>query len=202
MLSPRSQPRHKRYSARWQVRLDPETHAKLQELTKALHRKRAQILRYVMVWGLDHPQARTPNRQPPEGTHLVHMLAEPALLQQVREAAALQGDSVAAWVRQAMRQVTLEDFPASWLAGEMASRSHDSGHYQRRFMLRLDTETSHKLETLTRAFDRPAAEIIRQLIGQAKPEYFPRSWQMAVDERLGPQALQSHKKAIQPPGGS
>ena len=50
-------------------------------------------------------------------------------------------------------------------------------------MLRLDDETSHKLEMLTRAFGRPAAEVIRQLIGRARPEDFPQSWQMDGDEQ-------------------
>jgi hypothetical protein len=50
-------------------------------------------------------------------------------------------------------------------------------------MMHLDVGTSHKLESLIRAFDRPAAEVIRQLTGQAKPEDFPRSWHMAAEER-------------------
>jgi predicted DNA-binding protein len=176
------QPRHKRYSVRWQARLDPETHAKLQELTQTLHRKQAQILRYVMVWGLDPVQIWKPNHQRSDRTHLVHMLVDPELFQQVQTAAETHGVAVAAWVRLAMQHITLEDFPASWRAGETAPRSHESGHYQRRFMLRLDDETSHKLETLIRAFDHPAAEVIRQLIGQAKPEDFPRSWQRALED--------------------
>jgi predicted transcriptional regulator len=45
-------------------------------------------------------------------------------------------------------------------------------------MLRLDDEASEKLDTLTRGFDRPAAEVIRQLIAQAKAEDFPPSWQV------------------------
>jgi hypothetical protein len=49
--------------------------------------------------------------------------------------------------------------------------------------MRLDAVTSRKLEGLTAAFHHPAAEIIRQLITQARPEDFPQNWQMAVDER-------------------
>jgi hypothetical protein len=82
-----------------------------------------------------------------------------------------------------MRQVTSEDFPASWRAQKTTSRSHDSGAYHRRFMLRLNEETSHKLETFTRAFDRPAAEVIRQLMTQAQPRDFPQSWHLATDEQ-------------------
>jgi predicted transcriptional regulator len=189
MPPPPSQPRHKRYSVRWQARLDPETLAKLLEMAQALHRKRAQILRYVMAWGLDHPHAWTFDRQRPDRTHLVHILVEPALWQRVQEAAALHGASVSAWLRMVMRQILREDFPASWRAGETAPRSHESGHYHRRFMLRLNDETSHKLETLIRAFDRPAAEVIRQLIGQALVEDSPTSWQVAIDD---PQGSQGH----------
>jgi len=60
----------------------------------------------------------------------------------------------------------------------MASRS-----YVPESVLPHDDETPDTLEMLTRAFDRPATEIVRQLITQAKPEDFPRSWQMAVDEQ-------------------
>jgi predicted transcriptional regulator len=41
-------PRQRRYSVRQQARLDAETHAKLEALATALHRKRAQVLRHVM----------------------------------------------------------------------------------------------------------------------------------------------------------
>ena len=47
-------------------------------------------------------------------------------------------------------------------------------------MLRLDDETSSKLETLTQAFRRSKAEVIRRLIAQARPEDFPPSWRLAV----------------------
>ena len=44
---------------------------------------------------------------------LIHVLAEPALVQQLQAAAAGHGGSIAAWLRQAMRQVTPEGFPQS-----------------------------------------------------------------------------------------
>jgi hypothetical protein len=43
----------------------------------------------------------------------VGMLLEPELLQQVQETAAAHGATVAAWVRHAMREATIEDFPES-----------------------------------------------------------------------------------------
>jgi predicted transcriptional regulator len=180
---PEPQPRRRRYSVRHQVRLDAVTHAKLEALTKTFHRKRAQILRYVMQWGLAHTSGWTVDPSIPSRPHLVHMLVEPDLLQQVQDAADAHAVSVAAWLCQAVRQVTPEDFPASWRAGDIASRSHESGYYQHRFMLRLDDETLSKLETLMQTFHRSAAEVIRHLIAQAVPKDFPQSWHLAVEER-------------------
>jgi hypothetical protein len=71
-------------------------------------------------------------------------------------------------------------------------RSHESGYYHRKFGLRLDVVTWQTLETLTHTFDRPAAEVIRQLITQARLEDFPQSWQIAVAER--------QRHAVQPVG--
>jgi hypothetical protein len=138
---PEPQPHQRRYSVRCQARLDTETHAKLEELVSALHRKQAAILRHAMQWGLSHTEGWTVDVSIPDRPHLVHLLVAPDLLRQVQEAAAAHGVSVAAWLRQAMRQVTPADFPASWRAGDIATRSHDSGYYHRRFMLRLDGAT-------------------------------------------------------------
>jgi len=175
--------RHVRYSVRHQARLDAETHTKLEELAAAFHRKRSAILRYVMQWGLTQTGGWTVGRAVPGMVRTVGMLLEPDLLQQVQAAAAVHGATVAAWVCQAMRQITLEDFPGSWQAKDIQGRrprSHDSRQYRTRFMLRLDDETSNKLAILTRTFDRPAAEVIRHLIAQATPEDFPQSWRLAA----------------------
>jgi hypothetical protein len=61
-------------------------------------------------------------------------------------------------------------------------------------MLRLNEETSHQLETLTWAFDRPAAEVIRQLMTQAQPRDVPQSWHLATDvvEVLSRQARETY----------
>ena len=83
----------------------------------------------------------------------------------------------------AMRQVTLVDFPASWRVGDAVPRSHDSGYYGQRFMLRLDERTAHKLQRLVEQCGRSRAEIIRQLVAQATLEDFPTSWQLAAAER-------------------
>jgi predicted transcriptional regulator len=183
---PEPQPRQHRYSMRRQARLDAETHAKLEGLARTFRRKRAAILRFVMGWGHAQTSEWTVDPSIPDRPHLVHMLVDPELLQQVQAAAAAHGADVAAWERHAMRQVTRADFPPSWRAGEPAPRSHDSGSYGTRFMLRLDEVTSRKLATLTQTFDRSAAEVIRQLIAHATPEDFPQSWHLAMNERLAP----------------
>jgi predicted transcriptional regulator len=177
------QPRQRRYSARHQARLDAETHAKLEELANTFHQKCAAIVRYAMQWGIRHSEGWTIAPSNPASVSLVHVLVEPALLAQVQEAAARHGASVAAWVRCAMRQVTLEDFPASWRTGETAPRSHESGYYRRKYQVRLDAASSAKLEQLAQHFDTSAADIIRQLIAQSTPQDFPQSWQLAADAR-------------------
>jgi predicted transcriptional regulator len=135
--SPKPQPRQRRYRVRQQARLDRETQAKLEGLATALHRKRAATLRYVMQWGLAHTHEWTVDPSIPDRPHLVHMLVEPDLLQQVQDVAESHSVSVAAWLRQAMRQVTHKDFPPSWHAEAARggrSRSHDSRYYGQRFM--------------------------------------------------------------------
>jgi predicted DNA-binding protein len=186
------QPRQRHYSVRRQARLDAETSAQLEVLAKTFHRKRAGILRYVMQWALAHTQGWTIDPSIPNRPHLVHMLVDPELLQQVQEAAAAHGADVAAWERHAMRQVTRDDFPPSWRAEETTVRSHDSGYYDRRFQLRLDPATQRELERLMQTFGRSAADVIRQLIAQATSEDFPSSWEMTAHERRTRKAQPSH----------
>jgi hypothetical protein len=76
--------------------------------------------------------------------------------------------------------MTVEDFPASWRAGEKSSRSHDSGDDQRRSMQPLDHEIWGRLETWTHAFDQLAADAIRQLIDQATLGDVSESWQVST----------------------
>jgi predicted transcriptional regulator len=197
MTPPRApHPRHVRYSVRHQARLDAETHAKLEKLAHTFHRKLSAILRYVMQWGLTHGQAWTIDRSIPAMVHMVAMLVEPGLLQQVQDAAATHGVTVAAWVHHALRQVTLDDFPASWhaeAAQDDQRRSHDSRRYGIRFLLRLDDETSNTLGLLTRTFARSAAEVIRHLIAQATPEDFPQSWRLAAAAHRPQDARPAHR---------
>jgi hypothetical protein len=107
------QPRQRCYSTRLQARLDADTHAKLEALASACHRKRSAIERFVMQWGLTQTQGWTLDRVIPASVHLVPLLVEPAMLQQVQAAAKAHGADVAAWERHAMRHVSAEDFPAT-----------------------------------------------------------------------------------------
>ena len=68
--------------------------------------------------------------------------------------------------------------------------------YDRKFGLRLDDETSCKLERLTQTFHRSAAEVIRQLVAQARYEDFPRSWQLALEERRPPDARPTKRTTL------
>jgi predicted transcriptional regulator len=177
------QPRQVRYSARWQARLDGGTGAKLDDLASTFRRKRGAILRFVMHWGLAHTTRWTIEPSIPDRPHLVHMLTELEFLRQVQDAADRHGETVAVWLRHALRQVTPDEFPPSWRVGDTTIPSHDSGYDHRKFQLRLDEETSRTLARLTHTFGRSAAEVIRQLVAQANPEDFPQSWQLAVEER-------------------
>jgi predicted transcriptional regulator len=189
-MTPASEPRprQRHYSVRHHARLDAETHAKLDALANTFHQKRGAVLRYVMQWGLAHTQGWTINPLIPERFHLMHMLVEPNLLQQVEAAAEAHHVTVASWLRQAMLQVIPDEFPPSWRVGETSVHSHESGYFHRKFGLRLDEVTSRKLEAFTQTFDRAAAEIIRQLIIQTTLEDFPPSWLLAARERRPPRA--------------
>jgi hypothetical protein len=94
-----SKPRQRRYRIRHQARLDAETHAKLEELVSALHRKLAAILRFVISWGLAHTQEWTIDPSIPDRLHLMHILVAPELLQQVQAAADAHESSVAVWMQ-------------------------------------------------------------------------------------------------------
>jgi hypothetical protein len=98
------------------------------------------------------------------------------------KASTAAGVRLAPWLRHMVRQITIEDFPASWRQAQSEKRSHDSRTYGTRFMLRLDEPSQIKLQQLVKRFGTSKAEIIRQLIAQAEPEDFPASWQMSAAE--------------------
>ena len=70
-------------------------------------------------------------------------------------------------------------------------RSHDSRQYGTRFMLRLDDASVAKLDALTQVFVTSRADVIRQLIMQATPKVFPKSWHLAAQERRQRQAREA-----------
>jgi predicted HicB family RNase H-like nuclease len=127
--------------------------------------------------------------------HIISVYVASELHQQVQQAAAALGVKTGPWLRQMIRQVTPEDFSASWHEGQVEERSHDSRRYGKRFMLRLDGQTWATLDAWSTHFERSAAEIIRQLLAQATPDTFPASWRMRVAERYAEQARPVRREA-------
>ena len=171
-------------SIRTDARLDTATRAKVDDLAQHFGRPRAAVLCHIMAWGLsrgqtgplDQGQAQSPV------CHL-YLSVESALYERVEKAATAVGMKIAPWLRHMVRQMTIEDFPASWQEAGSEERSHDSCTYDTRFMLRLDEPSQTKLQQLIKQFGVPKAEINRQLIAQANEEDFPKSWHMRAAER-------------------
>jgi len=182
-------PRKPRGSIRVDARLDAMTRAKVDDLATRFHQPRAAVLSHIMQWGLSREQRRALNQSESQGPvrHL-SCYVPVALHARVQQAAAAAGVHTAPWLRQMIRQVTPEDFPASWHEGHAAERSHESRRYGKRFMLRLDGQTWATLDAWSTYFERSAAEVIRQLLAQATPDTFPASWHLRVAERHGEQA--------------
>jgi hypothetical protein len=177
-----------RRSVRMDAALDEQTRGKLEHLAMAFHCSRAAVLRHVMRWGLVQ-RGPIVMRVPRHITSCFFMV-DAALHRQVKAAATDAGSDVAPWLRHMMRQITRADFPKSWQARQTerrnatAPRSHDSRHYWKRFMLRLDDQAGERLEELASHFGEPHAEVVRRLIVQATLEDFPPSWHLAAEERL------------------
>jgi hypothetical protein len=100
---------------------------------------------------------------------------------------------VAPWPRHRLRDISREYFPRSSQSsadhvptissvGRAARRSHDSRAYERRFMLRFKRAPRKRLQALAKWFNTSQAEVMRQLMAQARPEAFPESWHRAVAE--------------------
>jgi predicted DNA-binding protein len=108
----------------------------------------------------------------------------------VDKAATAAGVHIAPWLRHMVRHISMADFPASWREGQAEERSHDSRTYGKRYMMRLDEPTQQKLKDLSTHFDTSSAEVIRELVAQARIEDFPHSWQLRATERRAQQARQ------------
>jgi hypothetical protein len=143
-----------------------------------------------MHWGLSHGQTGPLDQSESEGPvcHLnLYVLSD--LRERVEKAAAVAGVKIAPWLRHMVRQITISDFPASWLEARSAERSHDSHADDTRFMLRLDAPSQTKLQRLIKHFGVSKAEMIRQLIAQANDKDFPESWQIqAAEQRVMPKS--------------
>jgi hypothetical protein len=137
-----------------------------------------------MQWGLHREPTGTIGQGHTQGPvrHLYLYVASD-LHARVQKAATAIGVNIAQWLRSMVRQITITDVPASWQEEQSEERSHDSRLYGTRFMLRLDEPSQTKLQQLIKQFGASKAEVIRQLIAQATPENFPKSWHMRAAER-------------------
>jgi hypothetical protein len=175
-----------RASTRLDARLDATTRQKVDDLARHFRQPRGAVVCHIMRWGLGRQRTGPLDRDDTQGAvrHLSCVVAS-ELYRQVQQAAAAVGVNTAPWLRQMIRQVTPEDFPASWHEGPADERSHESRRYGKRFMLRLDEPTWEKLDAWSTRFERSAAEIGRQLLAQATPDALPASWHQRVVERHG-----------------
>jgi hypothetical protein len=150
-------PLHVRFNAR----LDATTRQKVDDLAKRFHQPRAAVLTSIMHWGLsrgpmdkiDHGESQGPVRP-------LNLYVASDLYKHIQKAATAAGVKAAPWLRHMVRQVAVTDFPASWQEATPGERSHDSRHYDKRFMARFDAQTQEKREELSRHFNTSAAEIM------------------------------------------
>jgi hypothetical protein len=181
---PDHDPREPRASIRMDARLDSITRRTVDDLAEHFQQPRAEVLCHIMHWDLSHKQPGPLDQGDAQGPvrHL-YLYVESELYERLEKAATAAGMKIAPWLRHMVRQITIEDFPASWRQERSEKRSHDSRTYGKRFMLRLDGPSQTKLQQIVKQFGVSKAEIIRQLVAQAEPEDFPASWQMSAAER-------------------
>ena len=177
-------PSEPRASIRMDARLDAVTRAKVDELAHRFHQPRAAVVCHIMEWGLSRKQAETRDGGESDGPvrHLSPYV-DTELHEQIERVATAAGMNIAPWLRLMVRQISMTDFPASWEEARSEDRSHDSRTHGPRFMLRLDSPSATKLQHLVQQFGVSQAKIIRQLIMQATPENFPKSWHMNTGSR-------------------
>jgi hypothetical protein len=189
-----------RTSIRMDAGLDATTRAKVDELAQRFHQPRPAVVCHNMQWGLSRGQAELLDSGGTEGPvrHL-YLCVDTVLHAQVEQAVTAAGMNNAPWLRSMVRQMTIDDFPASWQAVTSEERSHDSHTYGKRFMLRLDVPSETKLQYLISQFGASKAAIIRPFLVQAKPKDFPKSWQMRAHACGAQQARQESIHADQEP---
>jgi predicted transcriptional regulator len=182
--SPDDNPSASPSDVRFNARLDPTTRQKVDDLAWRFHQPRAAVLISIMQWGLDCGPTDTIDHGISQGSLRQLSLYVPFdLYARVQQAATAAGVQTSPWLRHMVRQISITDFPASWQEEPPRERSHDSRHYGKRFMMRLDPQTWETLEELSKRFEKSAAEIIRQLVAQATPDDFPQTWQTADGRR-------------------
>ena len=170
-------------SIRMDTRLDETTRKKVDDLAKHFHQPRAAVLSQIMHWGLSHLQTGPLDQGASQGpVHHLSLYVASELHEQVEKAATAVGVKTAPWLRHMVRLIAIADFPTSWQEATPRERSHDALTYPERFMLRLDEPSQTKLQQFIKEFGTSKADIIRQLLAQAKPEDFPKSWQMKAAE--------------------
>ena len=179
---PDHRPGQQHAAVRIDARLDAATRQNVDNLATRFHRPRAAVLCQIMQWGLRRGETLDQGESPGPVRHL-YLYVPSELYEHVQQAAAAAGVKAAPWLRHMVRQITITDFPASWQEAPPRERFHDSRTYTERFMLRLDESSQTTLQQLIKQFGASKADIIRQLIAQAKPEDFPPSWQMRATER-------------------
>ena len=181
---PDHRPGQQRAAVRTDARLDAATGQKVEDLARRFHQPRGAVLCHIMQWSLSRKETLPLHQAESYGPvcHL-YLYVPFELHEQVEKAAAATRLKTAPWLHAMVRQMTIADFPASWQEATPSERSHDSLTYTERFMLRLNNTSSLKLQELVDRFDVPKANIIRHLITQAKPDDFPKSWQMQAKER-------------------
>jgi predicted DNA-binding protein len=171
---PDYRPGQQRVAVRTDARLDAATRQKVDDLATRFDRPRAAVLCQIMAWGLSRAQpAHLDQGESPGPVRHLSLYVASDLHEHVEQAAAAAGVKAAPWLRHMVRQITITDFPASW----------QEAPPRERFMLRLDESSQTTLQQLIKQFGASKADIIRQLIAQAKPEDFPPSWQMRATER-------------------
>jgi hypothetical protein len=97
-----------------EARLDAATRQKVDDLATRFHQPRAVILCQIIHWGLSHEQLEPLDQGESPGLvcHL-HLYVPSELHEQVQKAATAAGLETAPWLRHMVRQVTIQDFPAS-----------------------------------------------------------------------------------------
>jgi hypothetical protein len=176
---------------RLNARLDPATRGKVDDLVQHFHQPRAALLCHIMPWGLSREPTGSLDQGESHGPvrHL-YLYVPSDLYVRVEKTATAAGVNIAPRLRHMVRQVAVEDFPESWREAQSEERSHDSRTYGGRFMLRLDEPSSDTLQSLIERFAVSKAQLIRQLLAQAKPEDFPKSWHMKAAEHRAHQSRQ------------